>query len=137
AYRIRSRGGQCAVEVDKTHRYAIKMLGREVFKDMVRLLPPRIEAYCERAGVDMEEIDLFLFHQANARMIEAMSQRLIGAGVSERVPVNIGTLGNSSSATIPILLDQVRKAGTFGPGKRAMLCGFGTGYSMGMTLLRG
>ena len=137
-YRVRSRGGKCFVEADTIHRYAMVMQGREVFKDMVRLLPPRIEAYCERAGVKLDDIDLFLFHQANARMIDAVTQRLIGPECArERVPIHIETLGNTSSATIPILLDQVRESGAFGPGKTAFLCAFGTGYSMGMTLLHG
>lgn len=136
-YRIRARDGKAYVEADTIHRYAMKMEGREVFKDMVRLLPPRIEAYAQRAGVDLDDIDLFLFHQANERMIDAMGQRLIGQGVGERIPAHVETLGNTSSATVPILLDQVRKNGSFGPGKRALLCAFGTGYSMGMTLLYG
>ena len=137
-YRVRTRDGKFSVEADTIHRYAMAMEGREVFKDMVRLLPPRIEAYCERAGVDLDDIDLFLFHQANARMIDAVTQRLIGDECArERVPINIETLGNTSSATIPVLLDQLRENGSFGPGKVAFLCAFGTGYSMGMTLLHG
>ncbi len=137
-YRVRSRGGKCFVEADTIHRNAMVMQGREVFKDMVRLLPPRIEAYCERAGVKLDDIDLFLFHQANARMIDAVTQRLIGEECArERVPLHIESLGNTSSATVPILLDQVRESGAFGPGKLAFLCAFGTGYSMGMTLLNG
>ena len=137
-YRVRSRDGKCFVEADTIHRYAVKMKGREVFKDMIRLLPPRIEAYCERAGFQLDDIDMFLFHQANARMIDGVTQRLFGDECArERVPVHIQTLGNTSSASMPILMDQVRKSGAFGPGKLAFLCAFGTGYSMGMTVLRG
>ncbi|QDV09858.1 3-oxoacyl-[acyl-carrier-protein] synthase 3 [Planctomycetes bacterium Poly30] len=136
-YRVRSRNGQCVVEQGRVHRYVVGMEGREVFKDMVRLLPPRIEACCQRAGLELEDVDLFLFHQANARMIEAVTQRVIPNCAAERVPIHIETLGNTSSASVPILLDQVRKSGAFTPGKRALLCAFGTGYSMGMTILNG
>lgn len=136
-YRIRSRDGVCVVEPDTVHRYAVGMQGRDVFKDMVRLLPTRIQAYCDRAGVALDDVDMFLFHQANARMIDAVVQRLLGENNPERVPIHIETLGNTSSATVPILLDQVRKSGAFGPGKVALLCAFGTGYSLGITLLRG
>ncbi len=134
-YRIRSTEGKCVVEADTIHRYVVGMEGREVFKDMVRLLPSRIEACCQRAGATLDDVDLFLFHQANARMIDAVTQRLMPNCASERVPIHIGTLGNTSSASVPILLDQARKSGALTPGKRALLCAFGTGYSMGMTLL--
>lgn len=137
-YRVRAKDGKCFVEADTVQRYAIAMEGRAVFKDMVRLLPTRIEAYCARAGVDLDDIDLFVFHQANARMIDAVTQRLMGDECArERVPVHVATLGNTSSASVPILVDQLRKDGAFGKDKLAFLCAFGTGYAMGLTLLHG
>ena len=136
-YRIRAQEGRVFVEADRVHRFALAMEGREVFKDMVRLMPDRISAYCERAGVPLDEVDLFLFHQANARMIEGFAERLLGPEFRARTPMHIEDLGNTSSATVPILLDQVRKEGRLVPGQKAFLCAFGTGYSMGMTLLNG
>ena len=136
-YRVRSRGGDLFVEADGEHRLALTMEGQDVFKDMVRLLPSRIEAYAERAGTSLDSIDLYLFHQANTRMIAGFAQRLLGRDFARRTPMHLDELGNTSSATVPILLDQVREDGRFGPGKRALLCSFGAGYSMGMTLIEG
>lgn len=136
-YRIRCRDGEPFVAPDRSIRYSAAMQGQQVFKDMIRMLPPRIEAYCERAGVPTVEIDQFLFHQANTRMIEGFAERLLGDDYRERTPMHIQELGNTSSASVAILLDQVRKEGKLGPGKRALLCAFGTGYSLGMTLVEG
>lgn len=136
-YRIRCRGGEPFVAPDASIRFSAAMQGQQVFKDMVRMLPPRIEAYCARAGVPIVEIDQFLFHQANNRMVEGFAERLLGEDYRERTPMHIEDLGNTSSASVAILLDQVRGDGKLGPGKRALLCAFGTGYSLGMTLLEG
>jgi 3-oxoacyl-[acyl-carrier-protein] synthase-3 len=136
-YRVRSRGGDLFVEPDREHRLALGMQGPDVFKDMVRLLPPRLDAYAERAGVSLDDIDLFLFHQANARMISSFAERALGKDFARRTPLHIAELGNTSSATVPILLDQVRRDGRLKPGGKALLCAFGAGYSMGMTLVEG
>ena len=136
-YRVRTEEGRLFIEPDRVHRFSLAMEGREVFKDMVRLMPDRIAAYCERARVPLDEIDLFLFHQANERMIEGFAERLLGPEFRSRTPMHIDELGNTSSATVPILLDQVRKEGRLESGQKALLCSFGAGYSMGMTLLDG
>lgn len=136
-YRLGSHEGQGHVYKDSSNRFSVAMQGQEVFKEMIRFLPPRITAYCERANVPLVEIDQFLFHQANTRMIVGIAERLIGDGYEERTPMHLADLGNMSSASVPVLLDQVRKRGKLGPGKRALLCAFGTGYSMGVTILEG
>ncbi len=136
-YRVRCSGGEPHVAPDRTSRYGVAMQGQEVFKDMIRLLPPRIQAYCERAGVPLVEVNQFLFHQANTRMIVGFAERLLGTGYEARTPMHIAELGNTSSASVALLLDQVRRSGKLGPGSRALLCAFGTGYSMGMALVEG
>jgi 3-oxoacyl-[acyl-carrier-protein] synthase-3 len=82
-----------------------------------------------RAGLSLEEIDLFVYHQANARITRALSERLELAPA--RVVDCIETLGNSSAATIPVALDVARREGRLKPGSRVLLSAFGAGFTWG------
>ena len=76
-----------------------------------------------------EEIDFFLFHQANARILDSVAKRL---GIAhEKMPVDIAEYGNTSSASIPILLDEWNRKGYLHEGQRLILAGFGAGLSWG------
>jgi 3-oxoacyl-[acyl-carrier-protein] synthase-3 len=83
----------------------------------------------ERAGLTLEDIDLFVYHQANGRITRALGERL---GVStERVVDCIETLGNSSAATLPLGLDFAQRDGRLKPGSRVALGAFGAGFTWG------
>ena len=94
----------------------LKMDGREIFSFAVRQIPATIREALEKAGVSVEEVDLFFLHQANRRIIEGISKRLQADG--ERFPVNLESVGNTSSASIPLLLDEWNRKGKCRPGMK-------------------
>ena len=80
-----------------------------------------------------EEIDYFILHQANKRIVEAVAKRL---DVSiDKFPMNLQEYGNTSSASIPILLDEMSRGGRLKKGQKIILAGFGAGLSWGATIL--
>jgi 3-oxoacyl-[acyl-carrier-protein] synthase-3 len=112
----------------------IKMKGRELFKVAVRGMEDSMRIALERAGVSPGDLDLVIPHQANRRIIEATRERL---GIPpEKVILNIDRFGNTSSASIPISLDEVVRAGRLKPGDRVGLVAFGGGVTWGATVLR-
>ncbi len=109
------------------------MNGQEVFKFAVRKVPECIEELMKKAELSVEDVDWFILHQANVRIIESVSKRL---GVdSSRFPVNLDHCGNTSAASIPILLDELNRSGRMKRGDRIVLSGFGGGLSWGATYL--
>lgn len=111
----------------------IKMNGNEVFKFAVRIMPEAAEEVLRRAGLGKDEIDLFLPHQANIRIIESAAKRL---GIPmERVYVNVDRYGNTSAASIPICLAELHRAGRLRPGDHLLLVGFGAGLTWGASVL--
>jgi 3-oxoacyl-[acyl-carrier-protein] synthase III len=107
----------------------IKMDGPEVFRHAVaRMTEVTLEAL-QRAGVGLEDIDLFVYHQANARITNAVGERL---GLErERVVDCIETLGNASAATLPVALVEAERDGRLRPGARVLLSAFGAGFTWG------
>ncbi len=112
----------------------VQMDGREVFSFAVRQVPASIEEVLEKAGIGVEEVDLFVLHQANRRIIEGISKRL-KADIS-RFPVNLDRVGNMSSAAIPVLLDELNRQGRLAPGMTLVLSGFGAGLTYGACVLK-
>ncbi|BBF41627.1 3-oxoacyl-[acyl-carrier-protein] synthase, KASIII [Lachnospiraceae bacterium KM106-2] len=111
----------------------IGMNGQEVFCFAVRQVPRVIEELLLDADLKKEEIDYYLVHQANVRIIEAIAKKL---GVSlEKFPMNLKEYGNTSSASIPILLDECFQNGMIKRGMRLVIAGFGAGLSWGATLI--
>jgi 3-oxoacyl-[acyl-carrier-protein] synthase III len=107
----------------------LRLDGPEVYRNAVaRMGAVTLEA-AARAGLSLEEIDLFVYHQANARITRALAERLELA--PERVVDCIETLGNSSAATIPVALDVARREGRLKPGARVLLSAFGAGFTWG------
>lgn len=107
------------------------MDGPELFAFTLRRVPEVVRANLERAGVTADEVDWFVFHQANAFMNDHLRAKLkIPRG---KAPLHLERYGNTVSSTIPIALHE--SAGAFRPGQRVMLVGFGVGYSWGATLL--
>lgn len=114
---------------ETTQDMFIQMNGQEVFKFALRQVPECIEELLELCGRKTEEIDLFLLHQANRRIVESVARRL-HADI-ERFPMNLEEYGNTSSASIPILLDELNRKGILKKGMKLVLTGFGAGLSWG------
>jgi len=112
----------------------IKMKGDGVFKYAVRAMADATREAIEDAGVSVEQIDLLVPHQANVRIIEAMNARL--KVPQERVVVNLDRYGNTSSASIPIALDEAVREGRVKPGDLVALTGFGGGFTWGSVVFR-
>ena len=111
----------------------IKMNGNEVFKVAVRALQEVSERVLDQGGIRAEDLALFIPHQANRRIIDAVSKRL---GVPDsKVYVNVDRYGNTSAASIPIALDEVVRAGQLRPGDSVLLAAFGGGVTYGAALL--
>lgn len=105
----------------------IRMEGNEVFKFAVRVMPEAALEALRRAGLPAEEVDLFIPHQANIRIIDAAAKRL-GIG-SDKVFVNVHKYGNTSAASIPLALDEAIAEGRVKEGDKLVLVGFGGGLT--------
>lgn len=112
----------------------IKMKGDGVFKYAVRAMADATRVAVEKAGVTVSDIDLLVPHQANIRIVDAMNERL--KVDPEKVVVNLDRYGNTSSASIPIALDEVVRGGRVRPGDLVVLTGFGGGFTWGSVLFR-
>ena len=112
----------------------IKMDGQEVFKFTIRTVPLSIENAIKKAGVCKEDIDLFILHQANLRILEAVSKKLDIP--MEKLPHNLENTGNTSGGSIPVLLDEVIRKGMAKKGDLILLCGFGAGLTWGSCVLK-
>jgi 3-oxoacyl-[acyl-carrier-protein] synthase-3 len=109
------------------------MDGHETFKAAVtRLAQVTLEAL-EVAEMQLADVDLFVYHQANGRILTAVGDRL--ELPAERVVNAIGTLGNTSAASIPLALDAAERDGSLRPGARLLLAAFGAGFTWGATTL--
>lgn len=111
-----------------------RMTGRDLFKQAVTRLPAVIRALCAQHGVTLDDVDHFIAHQANDRINQAVREAL---GIApERVPSNIARYGNTSGATIPILLDELARDGRLQAGQLVCVFALGSGLHWGATLLR-
>lgn len=111
----------------------ICMNGQEVFKFAVKKVPECIKQVLSESGTDIETIKYFVLHQANYRICEAVAKRL--KQPFDKVPMNIDRYGNTSGATVPILLDQLNREGKLNQGDKLVLAGFGGGLTWGAILL--
>lgn len=109
------------------------MEGQEVFKFAVKQVPECIKEVLEETGNTADDIDLFVIHQANYRIIESIAKRL--KVDLEKFPVNMEHYGNTSGASVPILLDELNRAGKLKQGDKLVLAGFGAGLTWGAMLL--
>jgi 3-oxoacyl-[acyl-carrier-protein] synthase-3 len=121
-------------ELLKDHSYYLKMAGREVFKAAVRSMADAAACALERAGLTGDQVDLLVPHQANMRIITATAEH--ARIPMERVYVNVDRYGNTSSASIPLALDEARKCGRLEPGMIALLVTFGSGFTWGAVVVR-
>ncbi len=114
--------------------HCVKMDGAEVFRRAVRSAVASASITLERAGVKPEQVDLFVPHQANVRIIAAAAQRL-GLG-PERVAVNVDRYGNTSAASVPLALAEAADAGRLRDGDLVLLTAIGAGMAWASALLR-
>ena len=119
--------------VDKRMHYA-KMKGNEVFKVAVRMFVECAGRILERNGFTAKDIDLFIPHQANLRIIEAAAKR-VGLPM-ERVFVNVDRYGNTGAASVYVALEEAWSMGRIKPGDLVLLAAFGGGFTWGAALIR-
>ena len=110
----------------------LQMKGQDVFKFAVKAASKDISRAIEEAGLDTDDVDHYLLHQANIRIINAIQEYL--GQPEEKFPVNVTDHGNSSSSSCPILLDECRRAGRFKDGDMIAMSAFGAGFVSGAVL---
>jgi 3-oxoacyl-[acyl-carrier-protein] synthase-3 len=111
----------------------VKMNGREVFKFATRILVSSAEALLERCGLTVADVDLYIPHQANVRIIEHATKKL---GIpSDRVVVNVQRYGNTSSGSIPLALADAAADGRLKKGELVLMTGMGAGLTWGSALI--
>jgi len=121
-------------EVLDRGEHFLSMEGRVVFKWAVRLIPVVVDQLLEDAGMTIDQIDLFIPHQANIRIIDAAVEVL---GIDrDKVFVNLDRYGNPSAASIPISIAEALEQGRIKPGDNVMMVGFGAGLTWGASLFR-
>jgi 3-oxoacyl-[acyl-carrier-protein] synthase-3 len=112
----------------------LKMQGKEVFRRAVRIIVDSARATLDRAGLDASDVDWFVPHQANLRIIDAAANRL---GISnERTIVNIERFGNTSAASIPMAFAEAADDGRLHEDDLVLMSGFGAGMTWGSALVR-
>ena len=116
----------------REHR--VRMEGRETFRFATQTMVSTALTALERAGLAPAEVDLFIPHQANVRIIEVVAEAL---GIPmERIVVNLDRYGNTSAASIPMALAEAAAAGRLQPGSIAAAVAFGAGFTSGAVVLR-
>jgi len=123
-----------SAEVLEKRSHLVKMAGREVFKHAVRSMADAADRALDGAKLTGTDIDLLIPHQANVRIIEATAKH---AGIPmDKVYVNVDKYGNTSSASIPIALDEAIEAGKIKDGTTVMMVAFGAGFTWASMVIR-
>ena len=109
------------------------MDGQAVYRFATRTVPKVINEVLEKAGMTAAEVDKYVLHQANMRIIASIAKGL--KEPIEKFPTNIENVGNMSSASIPVLLDELVRDGKIVAGEKIMLAGFGAGLTYGACVM--
>ena len=117
--------------LDESHY--MQMDGQAVFKFAVKRVPEVIGEVLKLNRLDTDEIAYYILHQANKRIVEAVAKRLNEP--MEKFPMNLQEYGNTSSASIPILLDEMNREGRLAAGQKLVLAGFGAGLTWGAAVI--
>ena len=112
----------------------VTMDGQAVYKFAVSTVPKVVTEAVEKAGLTLSDIDHFVLHQANQRIIESVAKRL--KQPMEKFPMNLQGCGNISAASVPILLDSLNKNGMIKRNERIVLAGFGAGLTWGAAVVQ-
>ncbi len=121
-------------ETVEARMHFIKMDGSEVFKFASRIMSEASEIAIERAGLNKEDVNYIIPHQANIRIIDSAMKRLKMS--SDKVYVNIDKYGNMSAASVPVALDEANKKGLLINGENILLVGFGGGLTWGSSVIK-
>lgn len=129
-----SRNQKQYEEEPKDSKTYMQMDGGEVFKFAVSKVPEVIRELLEKEEMNMEEVAYYILHQANERIVRSVAKRLREG--MDKFPINMEEYGNTSSASIPILIDELNKKGRLHSGDNIILSGFGGGLTYGASLLQ-
>jgi 3-oxoacyl-[acyl-carrier-protein] synthase-3 len=121
------RGGE-SIRASHDEGY-LRMQGHDTFKAAVQRMSEATVEAVERTGLELDDIDLFVYHQANIRILRAIAERL--ELDESRIIDCIDRFGNTSSATLPIAMVDARKRGMLEPGMNVLLAAFGAGFTWG------
>ncbi|MEN8199364.1 MAG: beta-ketoacyl-ACP synthase III [Thermodesulfobacteriota bacterium] len=126
----------CNPEIEQEDNPGVHILmeGREVFKHAVRAMEGAILDLLERHQVSLDDVDLFIPHQANIRILNKLVSRL--KFPEKKVFINVHKYGNTSAASIPIALDEAKRAGNLKSGDLLLICSFGGGFTWGAALIQ-
>lgn len=129
----KGRGIQNPFHQSKRKKDYLRMEGQAVFRFAVTMVPRCIKQILKKTGYDTEDIKFFVLHQANVRILELIAKRL--KVDIDKFPMNLDRYGNTSSASIPILLDELNRNNLLEPGDKIVLSGFGGGLTWGAVLI--
>lgn len=129
----KGRGIQNPFHQSKRKKDYLRMEGQAVFRFAVTMVPRCIKQILKKTGYDTEDIKFFVLHQANVRILELIAKRL--KVDIDKFPMNLDHYGNTSSASIPILLDELNRNNLLEPGDKIVLSGFGGGLTWGAVLI--
>ncbi|HEX7582739.1 MAG TPA: beta-ketoacyl-ACP synthase III [Gaiellaceae bacterium] len=118
---------------DESEKY-VKMNGREVFRFATRILVQSAEDLLAKCEVSIDDVDLYIPHQANMRIIDHATKKL--GFPSDRVVINVDRYGNTSSGSIPLALADAAADGRLRPGQLVLMTGMGAGLTWGSALIR-
>src|SRR3989449_3578643 len=118
----------------ESRQHLMKMKGNETFKVAVKMLEATAREALAANHLDVKDVDLFIPHQANVRILQAVAERL---GLErDRLVVNMDRYGNTSAASIPLALDEAVQAGRVKPGSRILMAAFGSGLTWASALVK-
>lgn len=117
-----------------TTNLSFTMNGRQVYNFATRQVPQAIQSALQNANMQLDEVDLFLLHQANARIVKSIAQHL--AQPLAKFPINVDRYGNTSAASIGILYSELAEQGLVHAGQTLVLAGFGGGLTAGALVIR-
>lgn len=129
----KGRGIQNPFHQSKRKKDYLRMEGQAVFRFAVTMVPRCIKQILKKTGYDTEDIKFFVLHQANVRILELIAKRL--KVDIDKFPMNLDRYGNTSSASIPILLDELNRNNLLELGDKIVLSGFGGGLTWGAVLI--
>jgi 3-oxoacyl-[acyl-carrier-protein] synthase III len=122
------------LRLEDSNSLYVRMEGRPVFKWAVRLLEDSSLEVLKAAGYTTDDVDLWLWHQANVRILDAAAEVLDLD--RKKIVMHLDRYGNTSAGSVPIAIDESLREGRFGRGDLLMMCGFGGGLSWGTALMR-
>jgi 3-oxoacyl-[acyl-carrier-protein] synthase-3 len=123
-----------SLESIENREHFLRMNGREIFKSAVRVMEMASRQLLSAHGIDPAQVDHFIPHQANVRIVESLANRL--EVPLEKFFCNLEKYGNTSAASVPLALDEATRAGIFQKGQLGLLVAFGAGLTWSATLVR-